>query len=61
VKEIACCGKVLNNPSWRFTGKGCPIANSEPAAPTRMTLLSGDGFDAAPKTAVRRHGAVMPR
>ena len=50
-QELACCGKVLNNPSWQFTGKRCPIAKSEPAAPTRMSTFSGDYFDVAPKTA----------
>lgn len=37
--EIACCGKVLNNTSWTFTGKGCPVAGTEPAASTRMFSL----------------------
>lgn len=37
--EIACCGKVLNNTSWKFTGKGCPVAGTEPAAPTRLFSL----------------------
>lgn len=60
-RELACCGKVLNNSSWRFTGKGCPIAKTEPAAPARMSMLSRDGFEVAPKTAIMRHGAFAPR
>ena len=24
--RIACCGKVLNNTSWKFTGDSCPVA-----------------------------------
>jgi hypothetical protein len=60
-QELACCGKVLNNPSWRFTGKVCPIANLEPAVPTRVPTLSGGRFDVAPETAVLRHSAFMPR
>jgi hypothetical protein len=59
-QELACCGKVLNNPSWRFTGKGCPIAKTEPATPAPVRTFSGDDFDVAPKAAFTRHGAYMP-
>ena len=58
VQELACCEKSLNNTSWRFTGKGCPIAKTEPA---RLRTFSGDDFDVAPKTAFTRYSAFMPR
>jgi hypothetical protein len=60
-QELACCGRVLNNPSWRFTGKSCPIAKTEPGAPARMSTISGDGFDVAPMTAFAWQSAFMPR
>ena len=58
--ELACCGMVLNNTSWQFTGKGCPIARNEPAAPTRMRTFTGDDPDFAPKTALMKDSAFMP-
>lgn len=60
VQQRTCCGMVLNNPSWQFTGKGCPIAKTEPAAPAWMRTFSGDDFDVAPKIAFMRHSAFMP-
>ena len=47
-QELACCEKVLNNPSWRFTGKCCPDAKTEPAVPARLSTFLGDGFDNTP-------------
>jgi len=58
-QELACCGKVLNNPAWKFTGKGCPIARTEPAAPTRMSRVSGDAFDVAAKRAFTWDGVFL--
>ena len=56
--ELACCGTVLNNTSWQFTGKSCPIARNEPAASTRMRALSDDDLDVAPKTAFTSRPAL---
>ena len=25
--RLACCGQVLNNTSWNFTGEACPMAS----------------------------------
>jgi len=61
VQQRTCCGMVLNNTSWEFTGKACPSAMSEPAAPPQMRLLSEQDFDVAPKIAFARHSAVMRR
>lgn len=58
-QELACCGKVLNNPSWKFTGKGCPIANTDPADLARIRTLAGEDFDVAPKIAFTQHSANM--
>ncbi len=60
-QELACCSRVLNNPSWRFTGEGCPTARTEPATPTMMSTVSADGSDVAPNTAFTWQGAFMPR
>ncbi len=60
-QQFACCEMSLNNPSWQFTGKGCPIAETEPAAPTMMSTVSADGSDVAPKTAFTWQSAFMPR
>ena len=60
-RELACCGRVLNNHSWRFTGEVCPIAMTEPPAPTNMSMVSADGFDVAPKPVFTPLGAFMPK
>ena len=60
VQQLACCEMSLNNPSWQFTGKGCPVAKTEPAAPAWMRTFSGDEFGVAPKTAFTQHSAFMP-
>ncbi len=31
----ACCGMVLNNPSWNFTGDVCPVAGIPDRDPTQ--------------------------
>lgn len=31
--RLACCGKVLNNSSWKFTGDMCPTASMPASAP----------------------------
>jgi len=46
--QLACCGKVLNNTSWTFTGKVCPVAMITPTVLRRMSTFSGDGFDNTP-------------
>lgn len=41
--QRACCGKVLNNTAWKFTGEACPAAQGPvPATPT------GNAYAAAP-------------
>jgi len=60
-RELACCARVLNNPSWKFTGEGCPTAMTEPPAPTKMSTVLADGSDVAPKTAFTWQSAFMPR
>lgn len=42
--EFACCEMVLNNTSWRFTGKSCPVANTEPANPEQKRGFAWDDF-----------------
>lgn len=56
-QELACCGMVLNNPSWRFTGKSCPIAKVRPAPPVKALTYSRDDFDVS----FTRYGAFMWR
>ena len=51
-QELACCEKVLNNPSWRFTSKDCPVAMTKPIVPAGVSTYSGDGFNNMPKAAV---------
>jgi hypothetical protein len=58
--ELACCGTVLNNTSWQFTGKSCPIARNEPAASMWMRAVYGDDLDLAPKTALTPRPAHRP-
>ena len=38
--RLACCGKVLNNASWNFTGDMCPTA-SAPAAEGKPPAIAG--------------------
>lgn len=57
--ERACCGKVLNNTSWLFTGDGCPIAMGEPPAQTKGSAVVRDQFDMAPKIAPTQQRAVL--
>lgn len=59
IEQRVCCGMVLNNTSWEFTGEGCPVARAGPAAPARMRPSSRDGVDAAPKIADTGSGASM--
>ena len=59
-QQRACCGMVLNNPSWQFTGEGCPVPKAEPAAAARIPTLTGDGFDVAPEIAVTGPGGLLP-
>ena len=33
--QRACCGMVLNNPSWNFTGDVCPVAGIPDRVPTQ--------------------------
>lgn len=32
----ACCGRVLNNTSWKFTNEACPIAAAPDASDTEL-------------------------
>lgn len=39
--RYACCGKVLNNSSWKFsTVRGCPSATLRPAAETAAAPMT---------------------
>lgn len=60
-QELACCARVLNNPSWKFTGESCPTAKIEPTAPTKMSTVMADGSDVAPKPAFTWQSAFMQR
>ncbi len=50
--EIACCGKVLNNTSWTFTGESCPIAGNELPASTPVQPLSLEPASNTPTIAI---------
>ncbi len=43
--QRACCGMVLNNTSWNFTGDVCPVAGIPDRDPTQS------GVDRLPPTA----------
>ena len=43
-QQRACCGKVLNNTSWSFTG-GCPVSESAPMDDSVLSTAA-DGGDA---------------
>lgn len=58
-KQRTCCGTVLNNTSWEFTGKDCPSAEAQPTDPSSR-MFSGDDFDATPRTVFTRYGAALP-
>lgn len=36
--QLAMCGMVANNTSWRFTGKACPYASLQTPAPGLAAL-----------------------
>jgi hypothetical protein len=38
--ERACCGLVLNNTSWRFTGDSCPAASVAPRQSSTRDALA---------------------
>ena len=42
--RMACCGRVLNNTSWTFSGATCPIAE----APARVPAMSVTGPSGPP-------------
>jgi len=50
-QQRVCCGMVLNNTSWDFTGQSCPIAQDETAAPAaapgRLAAHVGRPLEAA--------------
>ncbi len=52
--QFACCGMVLNNTSWKFSGEGCPVAMSEPADTAQSRPLSGADLDVAARIALAR-------
>ena len=39
--RLACCGKVLNNSSWKFSGDMCPIASVPSPEPATASPASG--------------------
>ncbi len=41
--RLACCGKVLNNSSWKFTRDMCPTAGVKPPAIQGYAALSSAG------------------
>jgi len=59
VRQQTCCGMVLNNTSWEFTGKDCPIAEAEPANPL-FRMFSRNDFAVTPRTVFRRYNAALP-
>lgn len=59
-KEIACCEIVLNNTSWRFTGKSCPTASAGPNATAWIDTLLRGGLGVAPMTRITQRGASEP-
>ena len=38
--ERACCVMVLNNTSWSFTGKSCPVADAQPPALMKPSMVA---------------------
>ncbi len=38
--RMACCDQVLNNTSWTFTSRSCPIANAVDSIPSRAAQQS---------------------
>jgi len=58
-RQRTCCGMVLNNTSWDFTGKDCPSAEVEPANPLSH-MFSGNAFDATPRALFTRWDAALP-
>lgn len=59
-QELACCGMVLNNTSWRFTGEGCPVADAKPADPVQTRPSAPDGPDTGAKVSFVQPGASVP-
>jgi len=59
VRQRTCCGMVLNNTSWDFTGKDCPSAEVEPTDPLSH-MFSGNAFDATPRALFTRYDAAQP-
>lgn len=51
--QTTCCGMVLNNTSWEFTGGDCPISEIEPNERSSR-IIAEKGLDAASKIAVTR-------
>lgn len=46
--RMACCGKVLNNSSWNFTGAVCPIASAPGGLPAPTEANATAGIGASP-------------
>jgi len=58
--QQTCCGMVLNNTSWEFTGRDCPIAETEPKKPSSR-MISQKGLDSTPMIAATRFVPFTPR
>lgn len=46
--RMACCGKVLNNSSWNFTGAACPIISAPGGSPAPAETNAAVGVAASP-------------
>ena len=60
VVERACCGMVLNNTSWQFTGNACPIAKTKPTIPMPTRAVAGEDFVVAPRSALVKNRTIVP-
>ncbi len=40
--RLACCGQVLNNPSWSFKTGGCPLASETSPSPELAAISERD-------------------
>ena len=58
--RMACCGYVLNNTSWNFTKKLCPVAESSPSMTKQSLAAWNDNGqpDDFPSTRYRMSGAI---
>lgn len=59
--QRVCCGMVLNNTSWDFTGQSCPIAQGETAAPVTPPGPLAVAVSRPFQAAATRQGSVAAR